>query len=276
MRRLIPAALVASVLVVVAHEAPAGAEFTRIAGNDRYETSAAISESAIEPSPDIVYVATGTGFADALAGSALAGTRRTSVLLVEPDEIPPSVEDELERLQPDSIAILGGTGAISADVEEALGEHTDGAVTRLAGTDRYSTATQVSGSYFGSEVAYVYIANGEQFPDALSAGAAAVDRGPVLLTNRDELPPATKNELARLRPQEIIVVGGFAAVSDEVEAALDEYTTGPVSRQAGNDRFATSAIVSSGAFQPPTGAVYLANGRSFADALSGGAVAGAG
>ena len=275
MRRLLPAALVASLVFAVAPGPPAAAAARRIAGEDRYETSAAISASAVQPGVDILYVATGETFADALTGSALAGTRRSAVLLVQQDRIPPAIEAELERLQPDRIAILGGTGAVSEGVEEALQDRTTGTVTRLAGRDRFATAAQVSGSFFGPEVAYVYIANGEQFPDALAAGAAGVDRGPVLLTTKDELPAATKAELTRLRPQEIIVVGGFAAVSDTVEGALREYTTGPVSRQAGNDRFATSAIVSSGAFQAPTGDVYLASGRGFADALSGGAVAGA-
>ena len=275
MRRLLPAALVAAALVLVAPIPDARAAATRIAGADRYETSAAISRSRIQPGVDVVYVANGEGFADALTGSALAGTRRTSVLLVEQDAIPPSIRAELERLQPDRIAILGGTGAVSEDVAAELDELTAGTVTRLAGRDRFATATQISGSYFSQDVSYVYIANGEQFPDALSAGAAGVDRGPVLLATRDALPPATKAELTRLRPQEIVIVGGFAAISDTVEGELGDYTTGPVSRQAGNDRFATSAIVSSGAFQAPTGDVYLTSGRGFADALSGGAIAGA-
>jgi glucose/arabinose dehydrogenase len=276
MRRLLPAALVASLLVAIGTPQPAGAAATRIAGADRYETSAAISAARIQPGVDIVYVATGEGFADALAGSALAGTRRTSVLLVQRDAIPAPVREELERLQPDRIAILGGTTAVSEGVEAALADLTAGPVIRLAGRDRFATATQASGSYFSSNTSYVYIANGLQFPDALSAGAAAVDRGPVLLATQSSLPAATKAELSRLRPQEIVVVGGFAAISDAVEAELDQYTTGPVTRQVGNDRFATSAIVSSGAFQAPTGDVYLTSGRSFADALSGGAIAGAG
>jgi len=280
MRRLLPAAplaLIASLLVAIGTSTqPAAAAATRIAGQDRYETSAAISRSRVQPGVDIVYVATGESFADALAGSALAGTRRTSVLLVQPDEIPPSIRTELERLQPDRIAILGGTTAVTTDVEAELDELTAGPVIRLAGRDRFATATQVSGSYFGPDTSYVYIANGLQFPDALAAGAAGVDRGPVLLATQGTLPPATRAELTRLKPQEIVVVGGFAAISDTVEAELDQYTTGPVSRQAGNDRFATSAIVSSGAFQPPTGDVYLTSGRAFADALSGGAIAGAG
>jgi glucose/arabinose dehydrogenase len=48
-----------------------------------------------------------------------------------------------------------------------------------------------------------------------------------------------------------------------------------VNRQAGADRYATSAEVSKHAFQPPTDAVYYATGASFADALSGSAIAGA-
>jgi glucose/arabinose dehydrogenase len=148
-------------------------------------------------------------------------------------------------------------------------------VDRIAGTNRYETAAAISRSWFQPDVAYVYVVTGQSFPDALAAGAAAVDRGAVLLVTHDAIPSATAQELERLTPQEIIVVGGTGVIGAGVETALDEYTDGPVTRQAGADRYATSAAVSRAAFQPPTDAVYLASGATFADAISGGAVAGA-
>src|SRR5688572_15387277 len=102
MRRLLPVALAASLLALVP-ASPARASHTRIAGEDRYATSAEVSESAIEPGRGFVYVAGGADFPDALAAAPVAGTRRTSVLLVRRDEIPASVRAELERLQPEAI-----------------------------------------------------------------------------------------------------------------------------------------------------------------------------
>ena len=77
--------------------------------------------------------------------------------------------------------------------------------TRLGGTDRYDTAAKVSKQYFASGVPVAYVASGESFPDALAAGpAAAAGGGPVLLTQKDGIPPATATELTRLHPAKII------------------------------------------------------------------------
>jgi len=274
MRRLVPAVLVASLLALIP-STPARAAHERVAGPDRFATSAAVSESAVAADRQVVYVASGLDFPDALAAAAVAGTRRTSVLLVSRDEISPAVRDELTRLDPAEIYVLGGTASVSDAVLADLQQYADVGVDRIAGNDRYETAAAISESYFSPGIAYAYVATGESFPDALSAGAAAVDRGAVLLVTRNAIPAATAQELQRLDPQEIIVVGGTGVIDASVEAGLDQFTAGPVSRQAGDDRYATSAIVSSGAFQAPTDAVYLASGTSFPDALSGGPIAGA-
>ena len=96
----------------------------------------------------------------------------------------------------------------------ALPAHTT-AVSRIAGTDRYGTAAAISRSSFAPGVAVAYVATGESFPDALAgAAAAAHDGGPVLLTARDVIPPATLDELTRLRPARIVVLGGPGVISD--------------------------------------------------------------
>jgi len=274
MRRALPVVL-AAVALVLAGAPPAGAAHERVAGADRYATSAAISASAVQPDRDIVYVASGQDFPDALAAAPVAGTRRTSVLLVSRTQISDEVRAELERLRPRAIYVLGGTASVSDQVVDDLGHYASVGVDRIAGQNRYETAAAISRSYFAPGVAYVYVATGESFADALAAGAAGVDRGPVLLTLRNAVPQATAAELRRLTPQEIIVVGGTSAINENVEASLQQFTDGPVSRQAGADRYATSAVVSSGAFQAPTDAAYLASGASFADALAGGPIAGA-
>src|SRR5687768_3745843 len=79
MRRLLSVALVGALLALVP-ASPAHAEHRRIAGNDRYATSAAVSASAVLAGRDIVYVASGADFPDALVAAPVAGTQRTSVL----------------------------------------------------------------------------------------------------------------------------------------------------------------------------------------------------
>lgn len=147
-------------------------------------------------------------------------------------------------------------------------------VARLAGSDRYATAAAISRARFGSGASTVFVATGASFPDALAGSpAAATKHAPILLTSPTSLPAATATELARLRPSRIIVLGGPSAVSDAVVAQLSGYAS--VERWAGADRFATAAQISRASFGGGVSVAYVATGRSFPDALSGGAVAGA-
>ena len=98
----------------------------------------------------------------------------------------------------------------------------------------------------------VYVATGENFPDALgAASAAAVNGGPVLLVTKDSIPAETKAELSRLSPDVIYVAGGTAVVSDAVFDELKAYA-GSVVRVAGANRYSTAVEVSKSAF-PATG-----------------------
>ena len=148
-------------------------------------------------------------------------------------------------------------------------------VTREAGPNRYATAAAISAGAFSPGVPVAYVALGTNFPDALAAAAAAgYLGGPVLLVTTDSIPAGTAAELARLKPGRIVVAGGISVVSDAVLAALDPYTTGPVTRQAGPNRYATAAAISAGAFSPGVPVAYVALGTNFPDALAAAAAAG--
>ncbi|HET7761580.1 MAG TPA: cell wall-binding repeat-containing protein [Phycicoccus sp.] len=196
----------------------------RLAGADRYTTSATVSAATFDPGVPVAYIATGTNFPDALSGGPAGGTRNGPVLLVTPTVIPAAIATELTRLRPARIVILGGTGSISATVATALGRYTSGTVTRLAGADRYTTSATVSAATFAPGVPVAYIATGTNFPDALSGGPAGgtVD-GPVLLVTPTSIPTPIATELTRLRPARIVILGGTGSVSTSVGAALTGY-----------------------------------------------------
>lgn len=144
-------------------------------------------------------------------------------------------------------------------------------VTRLAGSDRYETAIQASKRY-SSGVPVVFVATGENFPDALSAAAAAaVLGGPLLLTKKSSLPGAVKSELQRLKPKRIVLVGSTAAVSASVMKVLQ--TIAPTTRLGGADRYATGTRIVDHAFSSSTEA-FIATGRTFPDALAATGAAG--
>lgn len=152
-----------------------------------------------------------------------------------------------------------------------------GSVSRLAGADRYATAVEISKATFPSPpVPVAYVATGSDFPDALAGGpAAAAEGGPVLLVTHDAIPDAVKAELARLAPARITILGGIGVVSAAVATSLQGYTSGPVTRIWGPDRYATAAKVLEARFSGYSGPVFVATGANFPDALSGGAAAAA-
>jgi len=98
---------------------------------------------------EVVYIATGDNFPDALGAGAVAGVNAGPVLLVQQNAIPAPILAELNRLQPEKIIIVGGTGVISDSVKSALESLGFGpTVERIAGADRYATAAALSEASF--------------------------------------------------------------------------------------------------------------------------------
>ncbi len=251
----------------------ARAAVERIGGADRYEASASISRQTFPPGVPVAFIASGQGFADALAGSATAGWKSAPVLLVTRDSVPGAIREELRRLAPKSIVILGGTSTIAPTVEAELSSLTS-SVSRLAGADRYATAFVVSkyavpASF--SSVQRAAIASGEGFADALAGSPlAGCLRSPVLLTPRSALAPGLVDELSRLGARSTDVFGGPSSVSDAVFRDLQAVSRS--GRYAGADRYATAADVAD-EFGVTGSTVYVASGETYPDALSASAAA---
>lgn len=250
----------------------AAASVYRIAGDNRYATSAEIADT-YPVGPKVVYLASGTDFPDALTGATLAGKDKAPVLLVQQDNIPKPVAAQLKRLQPERIVLLGGTQAISNGVQEQAASYTSGEVTRLAGANRYETSAAIADTY-PAGISTIYIASGQDYPDALSGSASAGRNGrPMLLAQSSVLPQATREALTRLEPGRIVILGGPQAVNNTVLNELKKYTSGDVTRIAGANRYETSALIAR-TFPGNRDRVFVATGLDFPDALSGAALAG--
>ncbi|HET6380386.1 MAG TPA: cell wall-binding repeat-containing protein [candidate division Zixibacteria bacterium] len=254
---------------------------TRISGADRYETAAKLSATLIDPDPPAtggtVVVASGENFPDALTGAPLAFANDAPVLLVKAASLQPATLAELNRLDPEQIYILGGTVAVSTTVENQLKAlSSTPTVTRIMGADRYGSAAAVAGNAAFSGATTVFLASGENFPDAMSGGGAASRNGwPILLAKRSSLPQATCDRIKAMDPTKIYVLGGEVAISTTVAntaAACSDVVTS-VERLAGADRFATSAAINAEFFTSGTvDHALVATGRNFPDALAAGAV----
>ncbi|MCK0111394.1 ExeM/NucH family extracellular endonuclease [Ornithinimicrobium sp. F0845] len=147
-------------------------------------------------------------------------------------------------------------------------------VDRLAGADRYATSANIAAEF--GDVGTVYLASGQQFPDALTGTAPAVrDGAPVLLTRANGLPNAATAALESLQPEQVFVLGGEAAVSDDVLDETAALTGAAVVRISGVDRYATASALAQARFTAAdVDTVYVASGLEFADSLAAGPLAG--
>lgn len=244
----------------------------RIYGADRYATAVDVSKSHFAAIKTI-YIAAGEQFADALSAAPAARWEQAPLLLTKSTVLPKVAREEIERLRPEKIVVVGGAGAVSAEVFAQLKAMVPNTV-RRSGIDRYATSKAVIAGAFGT-APFVYLATGEDYPDALSAGAVAAQNGaPVLLVRGSaaRVDAKTMAFLTQMKTRNAPIIGGTGAVSRGIEIQLAAALMNP-ERSSGADRFATNLAAN----QRYTGGVraYYAFGYDFPDALSISSVAAA-
>jgi putative cell wall-binding protein len=129
-------------------------------------------------------LASGQSFADATTAAPLAVKLDASLLFTAPNALSKATADELQRLKPRHVVVVGGNGAVSQKVAyEAVRVADASEVTRLGGANRYETSLRTVQYGWGADGAdTLYIATGKNYPDALALGAAAGQhQAPLLL-----------------------------------------------------------------------------------------------
>lgn len=241
------------------------AEYTRLSGNNRYGTCAGISKFGWDKS-DYIVVARGDDFPDALCATPLAAKYAAPILLTLPNKLDSNIDSEINRLKPKKAFIIGGTGAISTEVENAIrGKGID--IQRISGATRYETSVEIA-KYLGNR-GTAFVVTGNNYPDALSiASYAAKEYYPILLTQYSQLPSGVSNYIKSTGINKAYVIGGSGVVSDSVVASL------PLGeRVAGDNRYQTNISVFA-KFDLDFTNAFIATGNDYADALSGSSLAG--
>jgi putative cell wall-binding protein len=287
----IVAALLASLFAFIAPaDAAQVVTVSRTSGADRYATAAAVAladfPAAERPVANVI-LASGENFPDGLAAASLAGAANAPVLLTQTNALPAATAAALAQLQPTTVHIVGGTAAVSAGVRAQL-TGLGYSLNEIGGADRFATAAAVSafmrtavapvGTFGGQRTAIV--ATGNNWPDALAGGApAAAGNHPILLVG-STVPAATSAELTAAGIQQVIILGGTAAVPASVADAITAQGISVV-RLSGANRHATAAALAEVLTTPaPAGfsfsntGVFLVSGTNFPDALSAGPWAG--
>ncbi|MCL9637878.1 SpoIID/LytB domain-containing protein [Bacillus zanthoxyli] len=89
----------------------------RYAGADRYETNAKIIKN-LKMGTDTAYIAAGTNFPDALAGSVLAAKNNSPILLTTTQEFPPSIAGIIGDYK--QFNVLGSNGVVGDSIVQKL------------------------------------------------------------------------------------------------------------------------------------------------------------
>jgi putative cell wall-binding protein len=138
---------------------------------------------------------------------------------------------------------------------------------RIAGPDRYSTAAAAAVlSWETKDSDRVVLASGQSWADSL---AAVVTGLPLLLTERDALPAATREAIKRIDPSHVVIYGGTAVIGTGIEDELRGQGR-EVERRAGPDRYATAAAGYENEYvsEGRATSVVVASGETFADAIA--------
>ena len=246
----------------------------RLFGQNQVDTSLAIAKANYPDKVANVVLATADNYPDALAGSVLAYQLKAPILLVgstdaDKEKILAYLKSNLNGTG--TVYILGGTAVVSADMEAKVTANGFSHITRLGGIDRYATSVKIADQLGVKTGTPIVLAYGENYPDALSISSIAAGmQSPILLVQKDGISDIIKQEIAKIKPAKIYIIGGEGVIGATVENQVAQITSldkTNIVRIAGVDRYETSLAVAQ--YFNLTGNVCIATGNNFPDALAG-------
>ncbi|WML36821.1 cell wall-binding repeat-containing protein [Clostridium sp. OS1-26] len=245
----------------------------RIGGANRYDTSIAVSKNGWNTTSDYVVITSGEDFGDALSAAPLAKKYNAPILLVSKDNLDnqsdsaSNLTNELSRLKAKKAFIIGGTGAVSSKVEEAI-KNKGIEIERISGNDRYDTSIEIAKKVGATNG--VVIAAGDDFADALSAAPIAASKEmPIILLQKDKVTDTLQNYLKDNNISKAYVIGDKDVINDDVVKQFSN-----VERITGNNEYERNInIINKFSKDFKYDTVYFASRKGFADSLSGSALA---
>jgi len=234
----------------------------RISGQDRVETALKISEKGWD-SAQTVILCENSDYPDSIASTPFAVSLNAPILLTAGDSIDQRVVRELQRLKPQKVILLGGIACLKPTIEKEL-ENLSFEWERIGGIDRYETSVLLAKRLTSDSL---ILANGDDFPDALSAATyAGIKQIPIVLTSTS-LPDSVIRYYKETAPKHLVVIGGEVVIPTN---NLTENKFTVETRLGGQDRYETNAKVVS--FMKDTyesNDLFLASGITFPDAVAG-------
>ncbi len=241
----------------------------RVSGQDRFATSVNISKMAYDKADTVVLV-NGFNNADALTAAPYANSLKAPILLVDKNNIPSVVKEEIKRLGVKNVVIIGGEAVVG---NEAIKDIDGVKVERIAGGSRYETSAMVADKLIEKDSTNrAVLVSGEHMVDALSIPSMAKRyQGAVLLTKNNELNDEVGKFISKHSIKEATIIGGNVSISREVEKELASKKIS-IMRIAGKDRYETSKKLIEASLRERKlvgdKEVVVASGENLADALA--------
>ena len=215
---------------------PSGSTVVRLGGSNRYQVASRVASQVAAvrgTTPELVFVVSGRGFADALSCAAPAAAKGWPILLDSGD--PAKTAAAVRASGAPAAVIVGGAASVSALTQTRIGQALGGSakVTRIGGSDRYAVSCAVAAfaaSKAGLDFERPLLASGVVFGDAVAGGPLAALRGsPVLLVDPSFLPDAVTTTLFAHRAQirSLTVLGGIGSFPLHVRAGARQAVQAP-------------------------------------------------
>lgn len=235
----------------------------RIYGEDRIKTAVAVSQTGWDEA-EYAVIARADDFPDALSAGPLAKKYNAPILLTDKNRLNLDVEIELLRLGVKNVFIIGSEAAVSKAVEDRI-KSLNINVERIGGEDKYDTSVKIAEKLGITNE--VFVATGQNYPDALSISPIAAIKGvPIILVRKNRANDKVLQYLQNINPEKIYLIGGKDVVSIDVVVGFEDR----VERISGQDRYLTNVEIAK-RFNDiiSHNKVYVATGENFPDALSG-------
>ena len=224
-------------------------QFTRLQGENRYETAVAVSAEKFDPNEASTIVITGgEALMDGLSAVPLASIKNAPILLSNPKTgLDKQTISEIKRvcknLNRKTVYVVGGENSVPAKAVSQL-EEMGAVVERLSGTDRYETSLEVA-RHLKEDSKDLYIVGGDGAADAMSISPVAATQfesgkvSPILVVPKNNIKKSTREFVkTNFGGSNAYIIGGENSVSSDAYRALNSEVAS-MERISGSDRFDT-------------------------------------
>ncbi|HCQ5600630.1 cell wall-binding protein Cwp10 [Clostridioides difficile] len=252
----------------------------KLKGVDRFETAVKISQSGWTKSDTVVIVnGEDKSMVDGLTATPLASVKNSPILLSSNEKLPQKTVEELKRLNPSKVIVIGGNNSMPNSVVEAIkAVNSKISVQRIGGDTRYQTSINIAKEIDKTNnVSKLYIGAGNGEADSLSiASLAGKEKTPIVLTQKDGVDNEAEQFIKSNKVSNIYFIGGIEKISNKAIEQVGKIVNKDISnnRVAGQTRQETNAkVIDKFYSQSKLDGVVVANQDKLIDALAVGPLA---